>query len=416
VRTILRIAKVAQRFVSAMRVVSAESRRTPSDAIALAEGPAGERPRRRLARILFEEPSWLCGVTWPLLAMVLLIASLQNASRLSLALFLRGPERGHSWASVPVDLAIQLAVGVTIVVVVSALRSVTRPRIPLPLVLALGVVIGTFLPVNVLMYPLDSEYAPALVNMVAQRVMVPWAIAAVAWYFLQRANLRAAALDAAATSQRRLEATMLEARLQALHAQVEPHFLFNTLAHVRLLYRTDPLRARLMLDSFRAYLRAALPQMRESAATLGGEVDVARAYLDVQQVRMGSRLAVTLDVPAALRAHAFPSMMLLSLVENAVKHGLNTMVAGGCIAIAAAEHDGVLQVSVADTGRGIGEQIGSGVGLANIRSRLAARHGAEASLTLTPNTPHGVRALIRVPVTVTPSDVPRHAEGATQGV
>ena len=398
-----------------MRIVSAASRRTSSDAVA-AENPVSEPLPRRLAQILFEEPRWLRDVTWPLLAMVLLIAGLQNGSRLALALFLKGPERGHSWASVPADLAIQLAVGVTIVVVVSSLRSLSRRRIPLPVVLTLGVIIGTFVPVNLFMYLMvRPEYDVMWTNMVAQRVMVPWAIAAVAWYFLQRANARAAALDAAATSRSRLEAAMLEARLQALHAQVEPHFLFNTLAHVRLLYRSDPLRARLMLDSFRAYLRAALPHMRESAATLGSEADVARAYLDVQQVRMGPRLSVTLDVPAALRARAFPSMMLLSLVENAVKHGLNPMVAGGCIAIAAADRDGALEVSVADTGRGIGDEIGSGVGLANIRSRLAARYGTEASLTLSPNTPRGVRARIRVPATAAPSEVQPHGRSTAHG-
>jgi len=192
---------------------------------------------------------------------------------------------------------------------------------------------------------------------------------------------------------------MLEARLQALQAQVEPHFLFNTLAHIKRLYRTEPIRARLMLDSFRAYLRSALPQMRSAGATLGREIDLVRAYLDVQQVRMGHRLRVQFDVPEALRERSFPSMMLMSLVENAIKHGLNPLPGGGTIRASASDRGVMLEVSVVDTGRGMDDQIGSGVGLSNIRARLAALFSDEAELSLMPNSPTGVRATIRIPMT-----------------
>ena len=218
-----------------------------------------------------------------------------------------------------------------------------------------------------------------------------------AWYFLHRANARAAELRAAEVIQRQLESGMLEARLQALQAQVEPHFLFNTLAHVRHLYRTDPRRRASCWKAFAPTCARRCRKCAATAATLGRELALARAYLDVQQVRMGRRLAVDVDVPEALRERPFPPMMLISLVENAIKHGLNPLAEGGSIALAAAERDGVLDVSVTDSGRGIGDNIGSGVGLANIRGRLLALYGPDAALTLAANAPRGVRASLRVP-------------------
>src|SRR4029077_12107813 len=115
----------------------------------------------------------------------------------------------------------------------------------------------------------------------------------------------------------------LEAKLQLMQAQVEPHFLFNTLANVQHLVETDPPAATRMLDSLIHYLRAALPQMRESGTNLGRELDMARAFLEINRVRMGKRLDFAIDVPDTLKSRAFPPMMLISLVENAVKHGVD---------------------------------------------------------------------------------------------
>jgi len=151
-----------------------------------------------------------------------------------------------------------------------------------------------------------------------------------------------------------------------------------------------------MLESFRAYLRSALPQMRGNGSTLGRELALVRAYLDVQQVRMGRRLTVHVDVPESLRDRPFPPMMLISLVENAIKHGLNPLAEGGSISLAATERDGMLDVSVSDSGRGIGDNLGSGVGLANIRGRLLALYGPRAELVLAASAPRGVRASLRV--------------------
>ena len=194
-----------------------------------------------------------------------------------------------------------------------------------------------------------------------------------------------------------LEKSVLEARLALMQAQVEPHFLFNTLANVQHLVETDPAGAARVLESLIRYLRAALPQMRESSTNLGRELDMARAFLEIQQVRMGERLEFAIDVPDALKSRAFPPMMLISLVENAVKHGLDPCCECGSIVIRAREEAGRLRVSVTDTGEGVLPKKGGGVGLANIRERLKALYGASARLVLEENAPHGVVASIEVP-------------------
>ena len=195
----------------------------------------------------------------------------------------------------------------------------------------------------------------------------------------------------------RLEKSFLEARLQLMQAQVEPHFLFNTLANVQHLVETDPAAAGRMLQSLIDYLRAALPQMRESTTSLGREIDMARAFLEINRVRMGSRLDFAIHVPDDLKCKPFPPMMLISLVENAVKHGVDPCCECGSITIRASEAEGRLKVSVADTGEGIRPRKGTGVGLANIRDRLKALHGTAARLVLEENAPRGVVASIEVP-------------------
>jgi len=155
-----------------------------------------------------------------------------------------------------------------------------------------------------------------------------------------------------------------------------------------------------MLDNLVRYLRAALPQLRAGATTLGQEADLVRAYLDVLQIRMGSYLGFSLDVPAGLRDHPFPPMMLLTLAENAIKHGLAPSPDVGRIDIVARHHEGHLVITVADTGVGFGvaKTAGTGIGLANTRARLAALYGSESELALTANEPRGVVATIRVPL------------------
>ena len=207
-----------------------------------------------------------------------------------------------------------------------------------------------------------------------------------------------ARLHRAEAERQQLERNVLEAKLQLMQAQVEPHFLFNTLANVQHLVETDPPAASRMLESLIQYLRAALPQMRENATTLGREVDMARAFLEIHRVRMGNRLDYTIDVPAALRQATFPPMMLISLVENALKHGVDPRCECSSVAVRATTRGDKLVASVADTGAGIIPKQGGGVGLSNIRERLKALHGPGARLVLEENTPSGVVASIEVPM------------------
>lgn len=200
-------------------------------------------------------------------------------------------------------------------------------------------------------------------------------------------------------AQHELERQAAEARLSLLQAQIEPHFLFNTLAHVRRLYRKHPAAGARAIDDLLAYLRVALPQVRRTESTLGDEFAVVAAYLRLFQVRMGPRLVFRLDLPATLRALPFPPMVLVTLAENAIKHGLAPAELGGCIEVAARIRDGRVEVAVADDGVGFGPDAGGcGVGLVNVRRQLAARFGAAASLVLEQRQSGGVIARLGLPM------------------
>ena len=217
------------------------------------------------------------------------------------------------------------------------------------------------------------------------------------WYFLRRDKEAATALHQERHHREEVERERLEAQLAVMQAQVEPHFLFNTLASVRRLYETDPASGRSMLQDLSRYLTASLPMLREARSTLGRELALAVAYLNVHKVRMGSRLAFAVDVPASLEAVVVPPMMLATLVENAVIHGLNPVPEGGRIRISARADAGKLMLEVADNGRGLQQVWGGGVGLANIRTRLASEFGTAAELNLSEGPERGVTATLLLP-------------------
>ena len=227
-----------------------------------------------------------------------------------------------------------------------------------------------------------------------------------------RASQRVAEAKRREAEYHRMGQQVTEAKLSALQAQVEPHFLYNTLASVQALTEVDPAKANEMTGHLIQYLRNALPKMRESVSTVGQEIELARAYLNILQMRMGKRLAFEIDVPSELVEMPFPPLMLPSLVENAIKHGLEPQREGGMVRIAASLADGRLRLTVTDTGRGFSETPGAGVGLANIRERLAALYGDAARLTMVANEPQGVVASIEVPAEGTRSAAGRSAAAA----
>jgi sensor histidine kinase YesM len=197
------------------------------------------------------------------------------------------------------------------------------------------------------------------------------------------------------------EKQVLDARLRLLQAQIEPHFLFNTLANVQCLIQSDPPRARLMLDRLIGYMRATLDRTRAGTTTLGGEFDLIESYLTILGIRMGKRLTYRIDLPAALREHPLPPMLLQPLVENAIKHGLEPKIDGGLVEICAERRGARLHLRVADTGLGFGKAkttSGSGFGLGSVRERLDAVFGAEASFQVAANAPSGVVIDISLPL------------------
>lgn len=276
-------------------------------------------------------------------------------------------------------------------------KSAVQTHVWVLLSIALGAVGGEAL--LMLRLPLPEGVSVAAVLFAKSARWMAIGVLAYTFFFFRSQAAQAAAQMHDSDLQRvQIELQMTQARLQSLRAYIEPHFLFNTLANVHRLYRTEPQRGRVMLANFIAYVRAVLPQMRHDRTTLRQDVELARAYLGVLQVRMGARLQARFDVPDELAALPFPPLALSTLIENAIKHGLNPVPEGGVIEITARLLNGQLIVGVADTGAGLRSSSGTGGGLANLRARLAALYGDAGRLELEANVPRGIRATISVPV------------------
>ncbi len=261
-----------------------------------------------------------------------------------------------------------------------------------------------------------GEFLPSLAML--------WIVASIMIKITYKGRIQAEVKAAKATEtaeSESLKRQVAEARMAALQAQVEPHFLFNTLASIDHLIETDPPRASVMQKNLITYLRATLHKMRESTTTLGREAELITAYLEILKVRMEERLSVKIDVPAGLRSAAFPPMMLQSLVENAIKHGLEPSSEPATLSVAAEVHDGTLRVRVADTGVGYDPANrttgGTGLGLSNIRERLELLYGAAGRVEIEANSPRGTVVTLTIPyaamarpapqVTPDPATMPR---------
>ncbi|WP_342119081.1 sensor histidine kinase [Pseudoduganella sp. OTU4001] len=198
-----------------------------------------------------------------------------------------------------------------------------------------------------------------------------------------------------------LQRAAVQAELKSLQAQVEPHFLYNTLANTRYLVRHAPDKAVVMLDHLIAYLRTALPDMRTPASTLGRECELAGHYLGLMEIRFGSRLRTRIDCPDALREISVPPMMLMSLVENAVQHGVEPKPGAVSVSVVAAMCGDRLSVTVRDDGAGLQQDapvLGSGVGLRNVRDRLHALYGEKAAFALRQAADGATEAELLLPV------------------
>jgi hypothetical protein len=354
-------------------------------------------------------------VTWKGAAIVVLICVV-NAVRRTIQPFLYDQTLARSVAQAAEIMVLGIVVAVPVALAVVATYNVAprRPSLRYP-ALALAVALSCTAGVAVAValetaMVCDGAFAscfqwPSMADMVSAwvRYGLLCALFTVVFVHIRAADESAVRLRQAERDRTMFVQRMGEARLRVLQAQIEPHFLFNTLANVRRLYQTAPRDAAAMLDHLMRYFEVALPQMRAADSTLGREADLTQSYLAIQQIRMGRRLDYAIDIPPSLRNAALPPMMLLTLAENAIKHGLAPLAEGGSIRISASVRADELEVRVADSGRGFMQTSGGGTGLANIRARLAGMHGAQSRLTLALNAPRGIMATIVVPLISVPA-------------
>jgi hypothetical protein len=314
-----------------------------------------------------------------------------------------------------VNLIISLCIGTLGVTLVDGGRLLLwgngkPPRIPFFILLFVGMPIafraGNVLAAFLLGIPLASLDVARSQNATSVIIMTILASFLLTSFFWSRGKLEQLKAEAEAEKARTaaIEKQALQAQLQMLQAQIEPHMLFNTLANLQGLIAVDPVRAQHMLDQLIQYLRATLLASRSGQTTLAQEFALLDAYLGLMKVRMGVRLSYTLQLPDELRELAVPPMLLQPLVENAIKHGLEPKVGAGRIEVKASLQDRDLTLCVADDGLGLdasansNDSNGTHVGIANIRERLHALYGERASFSLLPNAPDGVLAQLTIPL------------------
>jgi sensor histidine kinase YesM len=249
---------------------------------------------------------------------------------------------------------------------------------------------------------------------VVLQCLVIGAFVALLMYMVRSAAERRSARAMEAVRQQEFVAAsarmLAEARLRALQAQIEPHFLYNTLANVVSLIGPRPAQAQHMLERFIDYLRASLAASRSDEATLASEAALIAAYLDVLVVRMGDRLRYRIDVPDELRQFRIAPMLLQPVVENAIAHGLEPKVEGGEIVVSARVEGEQVSIRISDTGAGLNESAprkpGGGVGLSNLRERLGSLYGGAAKVELLENQPCGMTVRLLLPLNVSPTSIP----------
>ena len=221
----------------------------------------------------------------------------------------------------------------------------------------------------------------------------------ISYFFISRETISATKTLVQEERIKRLtsEKKAVESNLRLLQAQIEPHFLFNTLSNILSLLETDLDKGKCMLEDLIHYLRTALSKTRGDTTTIGQEMEMIRAYMNIFKVRMGERLRYNIDVPDKINDIPFPPMLIQPLVENAIKHGLEPKIEGGEVFIHGEENEEILRLEIADTGVGFYEDGNFGTGLSNIRERLQSLYGDKGRLILEENRPCGLRAIIEVP-------------------
>jgi len=247
---------------------------------------------------------------------------------------------------------------------------------------SLGVVLGFGLVAAIIEPVLFYNWLrnPRMVATMAVSAVLISTVLSVILFMRERRARAEAQLERERLRSERVERDAVLANLRALQAQIEPHFLFNTLANVTSLIDADPARARGMLESFIRFLRSSLAATRTESTTLRAEAELIAAFLEVLQVRMGERLRYSVEVPPELDAFALPPMLLQPVIENAIRHGLEPKVDGGTVTMRARREDAHVVVDIEDTGVWFAATTRGGVGLSNLRERLRLLYGDRASL------------------------------------
>ena len=343
----------------------------------------------------------LCWGRLAVTALVTLLLSLGALTSPTLLQFFSPAEIVLAWLGYLAELAVIAAV---LLVAFAALDGMLPRRMPLrlPVIAAMLLALSALLAVLLHAYFAGGfGHLPPPLRMLADSLRwgLPAAFLALIADVHQRALQADSAAHAAEIARAQLRQAESEQQLALLQAQIEPHFLFNMLGNVRRLYRTDPRSGAEAIDSLMHYLRGALPQLRSRRASFGEEISLVRAYLDLFKLRMGAQLVFSIEIEDGLQDAEFPPMLLLTLVENAIKHGLEPA-GGGRIEVRARRRRGLLEVRVLDDGAGFGATAssGTGVGLVNVRRQLAARYPDRARLTLAGRRPRGASATIEIPL------------------
>ncbi|MFN3581660.1 MAG: sensor histidine kinase [Pseudomonas sp.] len=338
-----------------------------------------------------ERPLWLKIPLWARWGGAVLFNTL-------IALFLSAVDYGGSlW----VNWLFSQCIGLTINACVElALRLISvRPWRAVALVIAVvsGSLLGTGLAMLVTgVYRFEELVAQAFWQAVAIGLVFGTGITLFA-YYRERTLRSEQALDAERLKLLSAEKARVETELRMLQAQVEPHFLFNTLAILRGLISRDPVAGKQLLDHLIDYLRASLSHSRCEQATLGDELDLLEHYLTIMQFRMGERLAFKIKIADELRSQPLAPMLLQPLVENAIRHGLEPKTGPGRVWIEVWDSGDGIQVEVIDNGIGFNTHSAAGTGLANIRARLETLYDGQARLTVEDNDQSGVTATLRLP-------------------
>jgi len=264
-----------------------------------------------------------------------------------------------------------------------------------------GVFIGLQIGIIILQYFFNIVLDWRAHGLGLQMIIGGMLFSSAAFYFFMtkiRIRYRNKMIEQEKTRRTTMEKENISANLKMLQAQIEPHFLFNTLSNILSLIDTKPDKGKSMLLDLTNYLRTSLSRTLPEKTTLSQEISMIKAYLNIQNIRMDERLNYKIDVPNNLWQHSFPPMLLQPLIENAIKHGLEPKVEGGEIVIKATQENNLLKIEVADTGLGFSDFDKPGVGIANVRERLNLLFGEKGRLIIEENKPHGVRATIEMPI------------------